>query len=213
MFILYSTVVDGKMAKREYTPISDETGYFELLVKRYATGPISSFLHSRKVGDQVMMRGLFGTLNWDPDTFVKNHSHLLLIGAGSGITPLYQILIAFFKSAKFKESPLKVSLIFANRTTKDILLKEKIDAIKSEHPDVFNVTYVLSKNEGDETFPVVPGRLDNADVFKQAIGGSISTSDNPFVMICGQDNFCAAIKNHLASPDVVSVPADSIHVF
>jgi cytochrome-b5 reductase len=40
---------------RPYTPISlkEELGYFDLLVKTYPTGTVSSYLHSLEVGHEV----------------------------------------------------------------------------------------------------------------------------------------------------------------
>lgn len=40
---------------RPYTPISlkEDLGYFELLVKKYSEGKVSSFLHSLDVGQEV----------------------------------------------------------------------------------------------------------------------------------------------------------------
>ena len=49
-----------------------------------------------------------------------------LIGGGTGITPLYQVLNAIHA---YQESGIKVSLIFANKTPDDILLKEELDLI------------------------------------------------------------------------------------
>lgn len=39
----------------------------------------------------------------------------------------------------------KVSLIFANVSESDILLKDKIDALAAKHPDQFKVYYVVDK--------------------------------------------------------------------
>ena len=53
--------LDGEEITRPYTPAStpDDTGFFELIVKRYPTGIMSSYLHKRNVGESVMMSGPF----------------------------------------------------------------------------------------------------------------------------------------------------------
>jgi len=49
-----------------------------------------------------------------------------LIGGGTGITPLYQI-IQYVTEVEANNGP-KITLLFANRTESDILLKPEIEA-------------------------------------------------------------------------------------
>ena len=66
-----------------------------------------------------------------------------MIAAGSGITPMYQLL----KTANFNSDSAQFGLIFANKTSKDILLKDEIDLIANEQNINFKVSYVLSQPE------------------------------------------------------------------
>ena len=43
----------------------------------------------------------------------------------------------------------RFTLIFANVTPSDILLKEEFDALKAKYPQTFNVVYTVDKSEGD----------------------------------------------------------------
>ena len=43
----------------------------------------------------------------------------------------------------------RFTLIFANVTPKDILLKEEFDSLKAKHPDTFNVVYTVDKADND----------------------------------------------------------------
>jgi len=45
------------VVKRSYTPVTDERGYFEIMVKVYPDGVFSQYLHGLKIGDKVKMRG------------------------------------------------------------------------------------------------------------------------------------------------------------
>src|ERR1700752_2986655 len=51
--------INGKAVKRPYTPsaLPDTVVYFDLTIKRYATGVVSKYVHERKVGDTVLMSG------------------------------------------------------------------------------------------------------------------------------------------------------------
>ena len=46
-----------------------------------------------------------------------------------------------------KESKTKFTLLFANVTSKDILLKEEFDEIAKQNPDKFKVVYLIDKPE------------------------------------------------------------------
>ena len=59
---------------------------------------------------------------------------------------MYQILQHALSDPSNKT---KFTLIFANVTPADILLKSEFDALKAQHPQTFNVVYTVDKAEGD----------------------------------------------------------------
>lgn len=154
--------IKGKMTKRDYTPISDEPGYFEIMIKKYEGGPMSEHIHGLKVGDGAMMRGLYGRLDVKPDRW----THLFMIAAGTGIAPMMPFIRYFAsiakKEAKEKESsgadfkpPSKpvpkvaqfIHVIFANKTEADILLKKELDECAAISAGTFTIDYILSRSE------------------------------------------------------------------
>jgi NAD(P)H-flavin reductase len=56
----------------------------------------------------------------------------------------------------------KIELIFGNATEADIVCRKEIDELKAQHPDRFNVTYILSKPEPDSVWKGLKGRVDEA---------------------------------------------------
>lgn len=63
--------VDGKPVMRAYTPTSrtDQKGYFDLLVKTYEFGKMSSHLHSLKVGSSLDVRGPVGRFKYTKNSY------------------------------------------------------------------------------------------------------------------------------------------------
>ncbi len=59
-------------------------------------------------------------------------------------TPMYQILEHALKDPSNKT---RFTLIFANVTEKDILLKEEFDTLAKKHPNTLNVVYTVDKAE------------------------------------------------------------------
>ncbi|TDL19422.1 cytochrome-b5 reductase [Rickenella mellea] len=135
---------NGKPVIRPYTPISpsDAPGELAFIVKKYPTGLASVHIHDLKPGDSLSIKGPIPKFPYKENEFEE----VALIGGGSGITPLYQILTHALPK---KTNKTKFTLIFANVTEADILLREEFDELKKSYPDKFNVVYVLDKGTKD----------------------------------------------------------------
>lgn len=68
--------------------------------------------------------------------------HAGMLAGGTGITPMYQVLNAILKNKKDKT---KVSLIFANLSVNDILLRNELAELEQAHPDRLSIYYVLNE--------------------------------------------------------------------
>ena len=65
-----------------------------------------------------------------PFTLSANEfSRVGLIGGGSGITPLYQVLTRVLRALRDRHNTTKFTLLLSNVSDKDILLKEELDRI------------------------------------------------------------------------------------
>ena len=124
---------------KPYTPttLTDDKGSFELVIKAYPGGKVSGFLHNLAVGDNIEVKGPF------PKLAIKTNmkKYIGMLCGGTGITPMLQVIKELLKNPDDKT---ELSLVFANDTEDDILLKSTLDALAKQHPN-FKVTYVLSK--------------------------------------------------------------------
>lgn len=137
-----SEKADGTRANviRPYTPISrpDEKGYLELAVKSYPDGKMSKHIASLRVGDKLDFKGPVVKLPYKPN----NHSHIGMVAGGTGIAPMLQVLDEVLDNPADKT---QVSLIFANVSEHDILLKRQLDAREALYPDRVSIYYVVDK--------------------------------------------------------------------
>ena len=145
--------------QRSYTPTSSEEdlGHLDLVIKVYKGGVIdrfpdggkmSQYFDGLKVGDEVSLSGPVGMTEyvgagkWLHGRREIKATHVGMMAGGTGITPMYQILQVALRDAKDKT---KFSLIFANQTADDILLKDEIDALAAKYPSRFSVHYTLDR--------------------------------------------------------------------
>ncbi|GHJ85193.1 hypothetical protein NliqN6_1595 [Naganishia liquefaciens] len=130
----------GKPVIRPYTPISpqDQRGTMQLMVKVYENGKMSQHINHLKPGETLSFKGPIAKYVYKPNEF----AHGFAIGGGSGITPMYQMIT---HSLELPGDNTKWTLMFANVTEKDILLKERWDKLAKQHPDRFQVVYSLDK--------------------------------------------------------------------
>ncbi|GAV56085.1 hypothetical protein ZYGR_0AZ02570 [Zygosaccharomyces rouxii] len=141
--LLARAVIDGVEEVRPYHPISPRyaPGYFDLMVKSYSDGRVSKYFAGLEPGKTVDFTGPVGKLHY----YCNNSKAIGLVAGGSGITPILQVLNEVVTTP---EDVTKVSLIYANETENDILLKDELDELAEKYPH-FEVNYVVNRPTGN----------------------------------------------------------------
>jgi len=165
----------GNPVIRPYTPISaaDNTGELAFLIKKYETGVMSKHIHTLKPGDSLKIKGPIHKFPYKENEF----DEVALIGGGSGITPLYQVITHALASPS---NTTKFKLLFSNVTEEDILMREDLDALAKKYPKTLEVVYLLDKPKPDWKGPT---GFVNADVIKKYVAPP--TTERTIVMVCG----------------------------
>ncbi|CAN4114563.1 unnamed protein product [Withania somnifera] len=132
-----------KYVIRPYTPISDPEakGYFDLLIKVYPEGKMSQHFARLKPGDVIEVKGPIEKLRYSPNM----KKHIGMIAGGSGITPMLQVIEAILKNP---DDNTQISLVYANVSPDDILLKKKLDVLAATHPNL-KVFYTVDNPTND----------------------------------------------------------------
>eukprot|EP00002_Diphylleia_rotans_P006396 TRINITY_DN15785_c0_g1_i1.p1 TRINITY_DN15785_c0_g1~~TRINITY_DN15785_c0_g1_i1.p1 ORF type:complete len:294 (-),score=78.54 TRINITY_DN15785_c0_g1_i1:200-1081(-) len=180
--------INGKSVIRPYTPVNDPEarGYFDLLVKVYPEGNMSKHIDNLKPGDALDVKGPITKINYVPN-MKKN---IGMIAGGTGITPMLQVIHAVVKN---KEDKTNVSLVFANISEGDILLRKELDDLAAAHPN-FKVHYVLEKPPAGWTQGTGYVNSNTIATYMPA------PSDDNMVFVCGPPGMMEAVSGGKA-PD------------
>ncbi|KAJ2824731.1 NADH-cytochrome b5 reductase [Coemansia sp. 'formosensis'] len=199
-------MVDGKEVPRSYTPTStdNDKGFFELVVKTYPTGVISSYLDKMNIGDAIDVRGPRGAFKYTPNMVRA----IGMIAGGTGITPMYQIIQHILGNP---EDKTKVSVVFANVNEDDILLREQLEKWAAEHEN-FEIAYVL--NNPPSGWTGATGFV-SKDLLQKLMPEPASDIK---VLICGPPPMVKAMDVHLTElgydkAKIISKPDDQVFKF
>jgi cytochrome-b5 reductase len=146
--------------ERKYTPTSsdNELGHCDLVIKVYEGakidrfpdgGKMSQYMASLKVGDKMTISGPWGMNEYkghghfkigNKDKQVK---HVGMMSGGTGITPMLQVIAAILRDPS---DTTKVSLLYANQSEDDILVRDMLEALHATHSDRFvGLWYTLDR--------------------------------------------------------------------
>ena len=124
-FLTFSFLFDGKKVVRSYSICSSpaRSGYVEITTKRVSQGCVSMFLNDRaSVGMTVEANGPFGQFCFDE----TKHRNLVLLAAGSGITPMMAML-RYMDDLCVQTT---VTLLYCVRTSGDIIFESELEQLR-----------------------------------------------------------------------------------
>jgi len=130
-------------------------------------------LEQINAGDELILHDVFGTIGYKGPG--------LFIAGGAGITPF----ISIFRQLKSEGRLAGNALLFANRSTADIILKDELQEMLGEHyRDILEVS--------DD--PSVPGRFIDRELLAEYVSRA-----NEYYYVCGPDKFTVLMVENLLS--------------
>ncbi|KAJ3249238.1 NADH-cytochrome b5 reductase [Chytriomyces hyalinus] len=185
---------DSCQVGRSYTPITYGRNHFDLLVKRYDNGSVSSMIHALKPGeDFILARGPILSFPYTENMA----SEVVMIAGGTGITPMYQLIKQILRSPT---DNTKINLVYGSRTESDILLGHELELLSTKFPDQLRVNHVIQAPTGALAgfrFEVKHTGLINENVLKAC--GMPKPEEEPLVLVCGPDGMIDALAGEKPS--------------
>ena len=135
--------------------------YPAIALKRVQGGQVSNWICDNiKEGQTITGFEPIGHFTAKPEA--DKRRHFVMIGGGSGITPLFSMI----KSVLKEEPQSIVSLIYGNRNEEQIMFKKTLEEMSRQHPGRLRVVHVLSRPAANWQGP--SGRL-TADLLKELV--------------------------------------------
>jgi len=197
--IYLSARINDSLVVRPYTPTTsdEDLGHMDLVVKIYKAnvhpkfpdgGKMTQYLDNMNIGDSIDVRGPSGLLVYNgrgvfdikPDKKSAGKevkvSQVSMIAGGTGITPMLQLVRAVFRDP---EDTTCLSLLFANQTEDDILLRNELEEVQKQHPDRFNLWYTVDRPSEGWTYS---SGFVNSEMIEKAL---FPPSGDNLVLLCG----------------------------
>lgn len=191
--------------KRQYTPTASSSDALDLVVRSYPTGGLSQRLAEMRVGERLRVTGPCGAFRYAANRWAR----VSMVAAGTGITPLYQIMQVVACSGGADRTAL--SLVYANRTTARALLADEIDVmLRRPGSGVERVRHVVSRPETPAEADLA-GRVSGDAAGAALLGAHLyPPAPGTLAMVCGPDGFCRAAVAALA---LLGYAREQVHVF
>ena len=175
-FLTFQWTIDGQRVTRSYTISSSpvQENYVEITPKRMENGCVSVFLNERaKPGLAVEASGPYGQFYFD-DTL---HKSIILIAAGSGITPMISMLCYIDDL----ELATPVTLLYCVRTAADIIFENELARLSRSLP---NFKHAVCLSRTDPTWKGRSGRLTG-----EFVSQYVTDLNSPTFFLCGPKGF------------------------
>jgi ring-1,2-phenylacetyl-CoA epoxidase subunit PaaE len=193
----------GQEERRTYSICSTpedltEHGQLRIGVKRIAEGLFSGWLTSDvrpgEVIEVMTPAGRFGT-----PVAPGNERHVGCLAAGSGITPVLSIVASILRC----EPASRLTLVYGNRTSNDVMFLEELADLKNRYPSRFTLLHVLSAEP--QLSDLLTGRIDEEKI-NILLDGLCKDVDEWF--LCGPLGMVSSARGALVAG---GVPSTAVH--
>jgi ring-1,2-phenylacetyl-CoA epoxidase subunit PaaE len=142
-----------------------------LTIKRVEGGAVSTFVTEKLTeGSSIEVKGPFGQF-----VLPEGGKHILMLAGGSGVTPM----IGFLHELAQKGWPAKVTLIDANRSADEQILRKELDELAASSGAKLEIIHVLDDGGPD-------GSVERGPMTKDVVNALLSKIEAPDVVtLCG----------------------------
>ena len=146
-FLTLKIPINNKIENRSYSLSSSPWlhKFLRITVKKVEGGLISNYIcNDLKEGQKIEVEKPIGNFFVEPNK--KENKKYVMFAGGSGITPIYSIIISLLE----KEPNSKIILIYANRNLSSIIFKKEIETLSTDYPGRISIEHLLDDLDTDQ---------------------------------------------------------------
>ena len=184
-YLTLRAIVNGEDIRRSYSIASLPGEALTVGVKRVEDGAFSTFAQALKAGDKIAVMPPEGRFTW------KGEQKVVLIAAGSGVTPMLSIAGAALAAGA------EVTLVYGNRSTNTIMFRDALDALKDRYLERFTLVHILSRETQDVA--LLNGRVTGEKVERLAQAGAVDLDGADGIFLCGPGEMIDDVSSMLSA--------------
>lgn len=195
--------IGGESVRRAYSlcssPLTGEA--VTVTVKKVDGGKMSNYLNDTlQEGSAIEVMEPEGRFYTEMNA--ANRKHYILVGGGSGVTPLISII----KTVMLAEPNSKCTLIYGNRNIQSVIFKNELDVLAAANPGRLNIVYSL--DTADASWTGATGLLT-----AERIAGLIREHQHEITdceyFLCGPAGLMDQAKNAFTA---LNLPQEKVHI-
>lgn len=198
-YVTLRTIIDGVETRRPYSLCTTPDdlgaqGEIGVGIKCVEGGVFSGHAVSAfTVGDHVDVMSPQGRFAFSGAAISGD---VLLLAAGSGITPILSIA----QMALAEDTTRRVTLIYGNRDSASIMFRTAVENLKDQYLERFRLVHILSREARD--IELLNGRIDAEKIAALMQTGLIDVAAVGGVYICGPDSMITTSEATLVAAGV-----------
>lgn len=177
-YLTLRTTIEGQDIRRSYSICSAPYENLCRVAIKKVDGGVFSTWANESLQEGMEMQVMTPMGHFTAELSPENNKHYLLIGAGSGVTPL----ISIAKSVLRIEPKSQVSMILGNRQFNSIIFRDELEDLKDMFLGRFRMFHVLSSEPND--VKLLHGRIDNEKI-EGFLNTFLANATIDHVFLCG----------------------------
>ena len=195
--------IDGAEVRRPYSICTPpHEGTLGVGIKHVEGGLFSGFAVSElAVGDEIDVMTPQGRFTYagSADADDGRGRDILLLAAGSGVTPILSIAETVLATGRGSD---RVTLVYGNRSSASIMFRDHVEYLKDRYLERCRVLHVLSREPRDAD--ILNGRVDGDKVAALIEGGLVEPDRLDAAYLCGPDAMMTSCRAALEAAGVAA---------
>lgn len=198
-FLTLKLPIQNKVENRAYSLSSSPYAhkFLRITVKKVVDGVVSNYIcDSLKEGQKIEVEKPTGNFFIQPSA--RKQRNLVLFAGGSGITPIYSIILSILN----KEPKSKITLIYANRNEASIIFRPELTTLLEAHKDSISIVFLLDESIEDSLAANYQVNKISEDLLVSIMEEKEILFKEALFMLCGPQGFMDAVVDILKSKEV-----------